>query len=160
MTTRIDKITIVHEIDTYPDLSYIGTYADEPGPEDGTIDRQARGDTRYHEWHYFIAAMSGDPNSVEQDYQRMESYNNRYWCMLGIYARAEVSYDTGVGNRRIEYFESSGLLGVESDSEREYIAEVEQEELLDLKGHLEHFGVDTSNFDELAAHADTRTVSD
>ena len=60
---------------------------------------------------------------------------------IGIVAVAEVSYPIGGGSRRIEWFSSSGLWGIESDSSEEYLTEVEKEELADLKDHLTHFGV-------------------
>ena len=153
---RVDKITIRHEHDDSPDLDDIGRYSDTPGPDDRTVDRrkQHAGGRQYR---YFIAAMSGDetgnPDSVRQDYERMEAYNRGEWSMLGIYAVAEVSYSIGGKCRRIERFQSGGLWGIESDSGQGYIEEVEQDELADLKTHLERFGVDTDNWADVAAKA-------
>jgi len=72
----------------------------------------------------------------------------------GIHARAELSYDIGHGDRRIQRMESAGLWGIESDSGADYLKEVEQEELADLRRHLEVFGVDCSNWEELVAKAE------
>jgi hypothetical protein len=162
-TIRIDKVVVYHETDTFSDLSWIGKYSDYPGPADRTIDRVARGHVEPsvvdREYRYFIAAMSGDetknPESVEEDYQRMEAYNRGAWHMLGIYAVAVVSYDIGHGSRRQESLRSDGLWGVESDSDE--IDNNEQEQLASLRGHLVTFGVDVSEFDTIAAKADRRT---
>ena len=69
--------------------------------------------------------------------------------LSGICAVAEVSYSIGGNSRRIERFQSGGLWGIESDSEQDYIEEVEQDELADLKEHLERFGVNTDNWSSL-----------
>jgi hypothetical protein len=154
---RIDKIVIVHEMDTNPDASYLGEYTSEPGLDGRTIDRKKRGDAGQNEYRCFVAEMSGEetgnPGSVEQDYQRMESLQRGDWYLMGIQAKAELSYDIGQGNRRIERMQSGGLWGIESDSDADYIVEIEQNELMDLRSHLEVFGVDCSNFDELAEKA-------
>jgi hypothetical protein len=152
---RVDRIIIHHEPDS--DLSYLGRYSAEPGPDDRTVDRVALGHIRegclHREYRYFIAAMSGgdtgNPDSVRQDYERVEAYNRGEWYEMGIYAVAEVSYATGVGSRRIERLQSGGLWGIRSDSSPEYIEEVEQNELDDLREHLGHFGVDVSNWDSV-----------
>ena len=158
---RVDKITIRHEHDDGADLSHIGRYSDTPGPDDRTVDRFPNGTYDHgREYRYFIAAMSGDetgnPDSVRQDYVRMEAYNRGEWSMLGIYAVAEVSYSIGGKCRRIERFQSGGLWGIESDSGQGYIEEVEQDELADLKSHLERFGVNTDNWADVAAKAARR----
>jgi hypothetical protein len=140
------SIKIEHLVDEDPHLEDLGVYSDLPGPDDRTVDRPGH--------RYFIAAMSGEetgnPDSVEQDYQRMEAYNNGEWYMAGIRAVAEVTCPVGNGNSRIERLSSGGLWGIESDSD---MGDIEQEQLDDLREHLEHFGVDVNNFAELAAKA-------
>lgn len=164
---RIDKIVIYHEMDTSPDTSHLGEYTNKPGDPEKTIDRcaisttrEAQRITREHEYEYFVAAMSGketgNPESVMQDYRRMEALNRGEWYFLGIYAHAVVSYDIGQGCRRMESMRSGGLWGIESDYPVDEIASVERDELADLRRHLETFGVDCSNFDELAAKAERR----
>jgi hypothetical protein len=154
------SIKVEHEPDTSPDLDWIGTYSNEPGPADRTVDREACGDWGgSHDYAYFIAANSGDEtgnsDSVKQDYQRMEAYNNQQWYMLGIRAAAKVQCPDGSGSYRLEYFSSGGLWGIESDSDKDYIQEIKNEQLDDLYAHLEHFGVDLSNWDALTAKAAT-----
>ncbi len=148
---RVDSVKIVREQDTDSDFgATLGTYSSTPGPDDRTIDREKRGDMRRNEHRYFIAAMSGDdtgnPDSVEQDYQRAEQISRGELCMYGVYAVAEVSYPIDHDSRRIERFRSGGLWGIESG---DYFAKVEQEQIDDLKAHLERFNIDTSNWSEI-----------
>jgi hypothetical protein len=111
------------------------------------------------EYDYFRPYSGGEEEGTEeyikygkQDFKRMEEYTRGEWCFIGINAYAEVSYSIGNGNRRLETFTSSGLWGIESDS-GEYLEEVAEEELTDLKSHLEQFNVNISDFDEKAKEA-------
>ncbi len=70
------------------------------------------------------------------DVERLEAYQRAEWYMHGI--RASVTFYTP-DNRR-ETFTSAGLYGIESDSSAEYLQEVYQEELADLRGHLAAMG--------------------
>lgn len=140
---KIEKIVINHVVDENPDLSYLGEYSDTPGKV--CIDRQERGDLQRGEYRYFNLGC-GDAEYIERDYERFESYNNQNWCMLGIFATAVVSYPAGKTNRRIETLSSSGLWGIESDSDENYITDMENEQLEDLKQHLKAFGVDVTDF--------------
>ena len=66
---------------------------------------------------------------------------------VGVSAEAEVSYLTGAGGRRTEHLSSSGIWGVEG-GDTDYIKdELAQEEIDDLQGHLEAFGVNMIGFD-------------
>lgn len=136
MSMRILSVQIDRMIDDSPDLSYLGKYSNEPGPDDRTIDRQERGDMRRNEFRYFIAALSGDetgnPESVLQDYNRMESYNRGEWSCYGIaaVARVQLSSDT------VQRITSGGLWGIESDSDDSYFAGVNEEQLAELRTEL------------------------
>lgn len=79
--------------------------------------------------------------------KRLEAYNRGEWWYQGCRAVATVSYPVNdTGDRRLETFSSGGLWGVDSDCGDSYRQEVEEDELTDLKAHLEKFGVDTCNF--------------
>lgn len=136
---RIDRVRFVREVDTDPDMSYLGEYKSSPGAEDRTIDREERGDMGRNEFRYFIAAMSaketGNPESVEQDYKRAEAMNRGEWWYVGI--RAEARIVVGETCQRIT---SGGLWGIESDSGADYFAEVQAEELANLKEQLMELG--------------------
>lgn len=114
---RVDKVTIHWLNDSYPDLSYLEQFEDSQDPE--------------------------EQKYAKQDRERLENYG-RTWEMLGCTAKAEVSYSIGGGNRRIEWLTSGGLWGIESDSGKEYLTEVENEQLADLADHLAHFEIEIS----------------
>lgn len=80
---------------------------------------------------------------VRQDYERMERLNRGDWCYIGIRAEAEV-VSGGVQGRTsngspvhtIQQIRSGGLWGIESDSDRSYLEEVQKDELASLKTEL------------------------
>lgn len=139
---RIISVSVVRMVDDNPDLSWIGEYTSEPQGEH-SIDREERGDMGRGEYRYFVPAISpeesGNPASVEADYQQMERYNAGDWCMLGIKAVAEVVMTGNV----VQRVSSGGLWGVESDSEESYLQEVGDEELGTLREELESMGFTT-----------------
>jgi hypothetical protein len=76
-----------------------------------------------------------------QDYARMESLNNGNFCFIGIRAEAEYSLiESDRCGLLIQEVSSGGLWGIESDSEPAYLAEIEQEELSELKKQLRAIG--------------------
>jgi hypothetical protein len=71
-----------------------------------------------------------------QDYARMEALNNQEFCFIGIRAEADYTLTGSV----MQEASSGGLWGIESDSSPEYIAEVEAEELAELRKQLAAIG--------------------
>ncbi len=136
---RIDGVTFVRELDTDPDTSWIGEYSSTPGADDVTVDRQERGDMSRGEFHYFIAALSatqtGNPESVEQDYNRLEALNRGDWCFIGVSAIARV-----VIGDTVQKIRSGGLWGIESDSSADHFEELKREQLSELAVQLEALG--------------------
>jgi hypothetical protein len=137
---RILSVRVKRDVDVAPDLSWLGEYGSTPKGE-AVIDRQERGDRGRNEYRYFTPALTGDqtgnPESPEQDYARMESYNRGSWCMIGIWAEAEVqTHNDGV----VQRIRSGGLWGVESDSDAAYLASVANDELAALGSELEALG--------------------
>ena len=92
--------------------------------------------------------MDEQPDLSEYGEERMDKYNYGGWYSMGIRAECVVSRRVGGGNRRLETFTSGGLWGIESDSGDDYLNEVAQDELDDLKEHLKAFGI-TLKLDEL-----------
>lgn len=133
---EILSVKVVRETDCDPDLSYLGEYSRNPGKN--CIDREERGDSERGQFRYCNVTMSaeetGNPESVEQDYKRLEAYNRGVWEMVGVYAVAEV-----IVNEVIQTIRSGGLWGIESDS-WEYFKEVEKEQLAELVAELEAVG--------------------
>lgn len=134
---RIESVKLVREVDTDPNLSFLGEYSNDASAN--SIDRQERGDMGRHEYRYFTPAMTGaetgNPDSPEQDYNRCEAYNRGDWWMLGIYAIAEV-----IVGGTIQRLRSGGLWGIESDSDQAYLDEVGHEQLAELADILNEFG--------------------
>lgn len=72
---------------------------------------------------------------------------------IGIEAAATVSYPIGArGERRLERLHSGGLWGIDADSDDNYLAIVEAEQLSDLREHLERFGIDCDGLSTWAEH--------
>jgi hypothetical protein len=73
--------------------------------------------------------------------ERKESYGH-VWEMLGCVAEAVVIYGSEL--RRVERLSSGGLWGIESDSGKNYLREIEDEQLEELANHLGAFGISTT----------------
>ena len=131
-------------MDKDPDLSHYGKFSDKW--EEGAILRPM---INWRGLRFFVPNDFENAEVAEASYKRMEEYNNSLWYMIGIKAVAEVYYRVG-NTGRLEWLSSGGLWGIESDSGEEYLKGIEDEELVDLKAHLEMFGVDTSEFERIA----------
>lgn len=155
----LNRIEIRLATDTNPDLSWIGDYSGTRGPEDRTIDRQARGDRSRGEYRYFIACNSGEetgnPDSVEQNYQRMEDYNRCEWCCYGVIVRAVIDVHES-NHRRTMAIDSPGLWGVESDSGEDYFREVARDELSVIRAELTDLGITDKAIDAALADAELK----
>lgn len=99
---------------------------------------------RCGEYRFFEPYAGGEPvgsknwrQNAKQDFARMQSLFAGDWCHLGIMAQAEVTLP---GSDIVQRITSGGLWGVESDSEKEYLSEVEQEELTALAAELAVLG--------------------
>jgi len=85
---------------------------------------------------------------VRQDYERMESLNAGHWCFIGIRAEAEITPNVIHADNTpyarshgvIQKITSGGLWGVESDSDKAYLADIEKEELSSLREELRSLG--------------------
>lgn len=117
-------IRIVYAVDENPDLSFYGEYSQKPGKFH--IDRKERGDMERNQYQYFNSG-EGDAEYLEQNYERMEAYNAGNWHMMGVWAEANIEMK-GVTQR----IRSGGIWGVESDSGKENINELAQEQLNEL----------------------------
>lgn len=100
------------------------------------------GDRGRNEMRYFNASenYASEPiaNIVQytkQDYARMESLNAGEWGFIGIGAKARVT----VGDI-CQAVTSGGLWGIESDSDKSYLKEEEQNQLAELRAVLYEMG--------------------
>lgn len=77
---------------------------------------------------------------VRQDYERMEGLQRGNWSFIGIQAEAQYLIPCGNGSAIIQKLSSGGLWGIESDSDKSYFAEVEREQLSELREQLHAIG--------------------
>jgi hypothetical protein len=102
-----------------------------------------RGDAERGEFRYFngcVENYKGEPPAkireyVARDYERMERLNRGDWSYVGIRADAEIVVD-GVAQE----ITSGGLWGIESDSDWAYLAEIDGEQLSELRSQLRALG--------------------
>lgn len=127
-------IKIIRQVDESPDLSYLGAYSDNPAEH--SIDRQERGDMERNQYRYFNLG-TGEPEYLEQDYERMEAYNRQVWHMTGIIAVTVIELDEGY----TEEVRSCGVWGVESDSGDDHLNELGDEEIHALVKELKDRGI-------------------
>jgi hypothetical protein len=106
-----------------------------------------RGDAERGEFRYFNGCVENykgeSPEDirkyVRQDYERMERLQRGDWCFVGIRAEAEILIPSGDASI-VQEITSGGLWGVESDSDRDYLSEIETEELASLREQLRAVG--------------------
>ena len=151
---RITRVWIEHKADESTDYSLLGEYSRTPGKN--AVDRQARGDMGRNECRYCNITMSaeetGNPESVEQDYQRLEALQRGDWHFIGVIAKAEIVSGGGI----CQTIRSGGLWGVESDSGKEYLAEVAKEELDTLRAELAGLGFSGRQIDYAFGKVETK----
>ena len=130
---RVISIGFVRKLEKNPDLSMLGAYSLEP--VDGAIDRQAMGHWVKGELRYFVPA---NPETADLDYQRMEEYGY-FWDSLECYAEAVVEVCGSMQSIR-----STGLCGVESDSDPGYFEVIKEAEMDHLYHILAALGIKCS----------------
>lgn len=88
---------------------------------------------------YWREAME---KNARQDYERVESLQRGSWYYLGIMAEATLLVPSGPERTDgiIQHITSGGLWGIESDSEADFLAETEQEQLGELREQLHALG--------------------
>lgn len=116
--TRIEKIRFVREIDTNPDLDWIGTFSNEP--EEGAIDRSKIESLDRNQYRYFNPA---NPEYAKQEYEHMMNLEKGNSSMYGVRAEAIV-YLSGVR----QTIRSGGLWGLEHNGSKETEADFVDEE--------------------------------
>ena len=152
MTTKLnrtlDSLKIVRILDENPDLSDIGIYSDKPG--ENAIDRQERGDMKHGDFRYCNITNSGEetgnPDSVEQDYQTLEAFNRGEWCEYCIKVRATIKIPVAhnEGSYRLMAIESTGLWGCSSENPESYFRDVAEDQLAEILPELTDLGIEES----------------
>jgi hypothetical protein len=108
--------------------------------------RCSAGDMERGEYRYFngcVENYKGESPAdirkyVRQDYERMESLHHGNWGYIGVRADAQIVIDGTV-----QEITSGGLWGVESDSDRAYLTEIDGEQLSELRQQLRALGFGT-----------------
>jgi hypothetical protein len=108
------------------------------------------GDAERGEFRYFngcVENYKGESSAdirkyVRQDYERMERLQHGDWFFVGIRAEAEILIPSGDASI-VQEITSGGLWGVESDSDKSYLAEIETEQLSELREQLRAVGFST-----------------
>jgi hypothetical protein len=147
---RILSVNIIRELDTDPDTSWLGEYSNRP-KSDYAIDRarDCGGDRLgRNEYRYFNPCHEnymGEPEAdirkyCLQDFNRMESLQAGEWHFLGIRAQATVVTGSDSNHSLTQRITSGGVWGIESDSGKDTFAEVETEQLAELKDELKALG--------------------
>ncbi len=135
----VSKIIIEHKIDEYPDLSYLGSFSNK----EGEYCIKHNGNSR--SYPYFNADNVDDLTQAQQNYDRMMMFENGNVYQIGIIAEAQIMLPIGNGSSIIQTITSGGLWGIESDSDKAYIKEIETEQLEELKGYLKQLNIECSD---------------
>lgn len=161
-SVKIEKIIIEHVIDTDPNISWIGEYTSDLQNgiiviqydkfyEDLTEEELDEIAYRSREHTGFKPYAGGEKPGTDnykeygmQDYLRMESINNGNIWFMGIIAKAILNVAGTV-----QSISSGGLWGIESDSSKDYIIEIEHEQLNKVKEQLQALNIDITNFDNI-----------
>ena len=141
----IEKISFKSEVDTYPDLSWLGEYGKQP--RKWAVDRKYHGGYNPNrEYRYFYPAWPPTDDMAREkkvqqwkdcmrNFDRVEAYNQGQWCMLTVNAVAEI-----VVNGTIQNIHSGYLGGIESDSDQDYMETIAAEQLDELRVQLKELG--------------------
>ena len=137
---KIISISTKTQIDESPDFSYMGEYTNTES--ETTIDR---GNVSGNQYKYFEPC---NPEYGEQDYERMEGYNNCEGSFIGISKIAEVEIG-GV----IQEISSGALWGVETDGNKEYLDDIIFDQFFELSAILQEMGFSVGDI-KRAEHKD------
>jgi hypothetical protein len=136
--------------DEWEDLEDAYNLLDSLADDTPECDCGERGDMRRNEYRYFNPSFNYvDKNGklqngktaedvrkyTRQDYERMESLNAGYWQYIGIRADAGIVTVSG-GYGPVQTIASGGLWSIESDSGKDSLQSVQQDELSNLKSEL------------------------
>lgn len=155
---KIESVRIERKADESPDTSFMGEYGNlaKPGAiiatgehvgkflSELTEDDEAPTRSRLYPyfnpayWNYGETDIASEQarKSAKADFDRMQGLNDSQWFYVGVIAKAVIVST----NQTLQTLRSGGLWGIESDSGKEYFAEVEAEQLGELRKELEAFG--------------------
>ena len=135
---HVESIKTIRVIDDNPDLSYLKTsYSDYYG-EDGSNWLRLSKEDKQKVIKKYGSLQDASIVYMAQDEHRLQEYYEGKWHMLGISAEATVLIPAGSEppTYKIQKITSGGLWGIESDSNEEYLKQVEKEQVDELRGYL------------------------
>lgn len=159
MKKKILSVRIEHKSDESPDTSYLGKYSDQitgvnpyaiirVGEYAGKFVMDLTEDEqlpdRCRKYRFFLPCHENYVGLSEQDtrkyclqdFARMEGLSDGQWQYIGVIAKAEIASLNGL----TQTIRSGGLWGVESDSGKDYLAEIAEQELSQLRDELTGIG--------------------
>ena len=143
---RISSITIERKPDYDADLSFLGTFDNEP-KDKFAIEHEPNNPRVFH-WFNPQPGTVETKEQAQQVYERMMGYENGQWGMIGIRAKAEIQTSEGGNSWFCNDVESGGLWGIDDDSEESYLKEIEREQLDELKDVLLELGFTKEEIDK------------
>lgn len=123
----VDSIRVIRQYDQYPDLSYL--------------------EQDYND----VTDIKEREKYLQQDKERLESYYNDNWFMMGIYAKTTIHIPLGlIGYSMTNDFlmiqiKSGGIWGIESDSDDDYIKSEIDSQIEEIKKILKVLNVEISD---------------
>jgi len=141
MSIKLSSIRIVEKVDEYSIPDWLGHYTDSDAGE-FTIAREKIGNRGYK---YFCAENVENKEQSLENYQLYEKFNDGGWCLLYVYAEAQV-----VIGGIIQKIRSGGLGGIESESDKIYLEEIAKDEIFQLKQVLLEIGVPQEEIDDVS----------
>lgn len=149
---KITEIRIIHQLDEIPETSYLDSKYD--GDTQTIVSScQYTNDTikqygfeRVKEW-------------IDEDHKRLLNYGNTWWC-IGIQAVAKIHIldNPMAGHHIVIPVTTPGLWGIESDSDKSYLDDVGNSELITLKEILMELGFTEDEFDKAVKESDPISI--
>jgi hypothetical protein len=130
---KILRIKVEENYDEISDTSYIGEFGSEN--EENAIDRRIMGVWKKGEYEYFYPADVSTPEMRAQSFWRMEEYLRGNWSLLEIRATAKIEM-----NDEVKIITSGCAHGIESDNDKDFIDQIKESELSELKSILRKIG--------------------
>lgn len=168
----IGTTTVIRQIDTDPDTSYLGEYGDTPKPgcliiQDQKIYEEVINDEDYEfpersdNYRFFYPPDNGEIPGTDkyreyalQDYQTMEDLNNSQWTYAGIIVKTVINTDMGISDTI-----QNSLWGIEDhfdeDSKNE-MARIIEDLKEDNKADLLKMGFSSEEIDQSLNNAETK----
>lgn len=146
MKNTTQNLVINHIFDTDPDLSYLGAFSDTKGK---FAVKHESDSPRSYDW--FNAENVENMKDAISNYKRMLQFSNDEIHCIGIEAEAKILIPEGNDPKFgiLQTIKSGGLYGIESDSAKSYLKEIEADQFSELKTVLEQLNCDLSNWEDL-----------